>query len=158
MIKDLIVDMDNRFNEVFSSFDPLNKEFAPGSWIINIFSSCFLFYSFNKYSNKNFKTHSHQLNNISIISSLDPSYACVVTDTSIKNNIATFITHIHVHNKPVIKTIYYTVNVTSIEAGLFTIRCGINQATNISGISKIVIIMDLLHAAWRIFDSLLHSF
>ena len=30
-IKGLIVDMDNRFNEVFSLFDPFNKEFYPGS-------------------------------------------------------------------------------------------------------------------------------
>jgi len=39
MIKGLIVDMDNRFNKVFPAFDPHNKEFSPGSQIINIFPS-----------------------------------------------------------------------------------------------------------------------
>ena len=71
-IKDLIVDMDNRFNEVFPSFDLFNKEFTPGSYTINTFPSHFLFHSFNKKSEKNFKTLIHHLNNISIISSLDP--------------------------------------------------------------------------------------
>jgi len=93
-----------------------------------------------------------------IVSSSDPSYALVVTNASIKNNIATSIAHIHIHNKPVIKTLYYTVNITTTEAELFTIRCGINQATSIPGISKIVVITDLLHAAQRIFDSSLHPF
>jgi len=36
--------MDNRFNKVFSSFDPYNSEFSPGSRIIDIFSSCFSFH------------------------------------------------------------------------------------------------------------------
>jgi len=39
IIKDPIVDMDNRFNEVFPLFDSLNKEFSPGSHIIDIFPS-----------------------------------------------------------------------------------------------------------------------
>jgi len=81
-----------------------------------------------------------------IVSSLDPTYALVVTDVSIKNNVATSIAHIHVHDKPVIKTVYHAVNVTTMEAELFAIRCGINQATSIPGISKIVVITDLLHA------------
>jgi len=38
-----IIDMDNRFNEVFSSFDPLNVEFSPSSRLIDVFSSHFLF-------------------------------------------------------------------------------------------------------------------
>jgi len=43
LIKGPIVDMDNHFNEVFSSFNPLNPEFAPGCRIIDNFSSCFAF-------------------------------------------------------------------------------------------------------------------
>ena len=39
MIKGPIVDMDNRFNEIFPAFDLYNKEFSPSSWIINIFPS-----------------------------------------------------------------------------------------------------------------------
>ena len=51
IIKGLIVDMDNQYNEIFSSFDPLNPEFAPEQRIIDSFSSCFSFHSFNKYNN-----------------------------------------------------------------------------------------------------------
>jgi len=39
LIKDLVVDIDNCFNEVFPSFDPLNPEFSPGHRIIDIFSN-----------------------------------------------------------------------------------------------------------------------
>ena len=149
--------MDNRFNEVFSSFDLLNKKFSPSSCLIDIFPSCFSFYPFNKYSSNNLEDCSHQLNNIAIILSLNHSYALVISDTGIKNNVATSITHIHIHNKPIIKMIYHTVNITSIEAKLFAIRCSINQAVNLLEISKIIIITDLIHAAKRIFDSLIHS-
>ena len=31
--------MDNRYNEVFPLFDPINPEFFPGSRIIDIFTS-----------------------------------------------------------------------------------------------------------------------
>ena len=48
MLKGAIVDMYNRFNEVFPSFDPLNSDFSPGSRIINTFSSRFSFHPFNK--------------------------------------------------------------------------------------------------------------
>jgi len=50
------------------------------------------------------------------------------------------------------------VNITITEAVLFAIRCGINQATDIPGISRIFVITDLLHTTRRIFDSSLHLF
>jgi len=139
--------MDNRFNEVFPAFEPLNKEFFPGSRIIDSFSNHFLFHLFKKSSNKTFKTCLHLLNNLMISSSLDSSHILMVTNTSIKNNAATSITYIHICDKAVTKTIHHTVNVLTTETKLFTIRCGINQATSILGISKIVVITDLLHAA-----------
>jgi len=51
IIKGLIVDMDNQYDEIFSSFDPLNSEFAPEQRIIDSFSSYFSFHSFNMYNN-----------------------------------------------------------------------------------------------------------
>ena len=81
-----------------------------------------------------------------IVSSLDPSYALIVMDTSIKNNVTTSITYIHVCNKLIIKTTHYAVNIMTTEAELFAIRCSINQATNISNIAQIIIIIDSLHA------------
>ena len=52
--------------------------------------------------------------------------AVVISDISIKNQVATLIAHIHVSNNLVIKTLYHTVNVTSTKAELFAIRCNIN--------------------------------
>jgi len=43
------------------------------------------------------------------------------------------------------------------EAELFAIRCGINQATQIPGTSRIIIVTDTLHVARRIFDSTYQS-
>ena len=150
--------MDNRFNEVFPSFDTLNKEFSPGSHIINIFPGYFSFHPYNKHSNVNLKSCTCQLNNLAIASSLDHSCTLVVTNADIKNNMVTSITHIHIYNKPVIKTLHHTVNITSIEAELFSIRCGINQATNIPGIFKIIIVTDSIYITRRIFDSSPHPF
>ena len=52
----------------------------------------------------------------------------VVLDTSIKNNITTFIAYIHLYLYLIKKTLYYTINITSTKTELFTIRCSINQA------------------------------
>jgi len=76
----------------------------------------------------------------------------------IKNNVTTSIAYIHVHDRPVIKTIHHATNVTSTEAELFAIRCGINHAINLPGISKIVVVTDSIHAAKKIFDLATHSF
>ena len=125
--------MDNRFNEVFSSFDPLNPEFAPGCKIIDSFSSHFSshfsFHSFNRCNKDNLSSHSCQLDNLALSLLENPSHALIITNTSVKNNVATSIAHVYIHDKPVIKTLYHVVNINSIEAKLFAIRCGINQAT-----------------------------
>jgi len=86
MIKDLIVDMNNRFNEVFSFFDPHNSEFSPSTRIINTFSSCFSFYSFNKWSNDSLLSYSCQLDNLVIVSSKNPLYTLIVTNASCCSN------------------------------------------------------------------------
>ena len=52
--------------------------------------------------------------------------AIVVTDASIKNDIAIFILHMHIANSLLIKTLYHVAFITSTEAELFVIRCGIN--------------------------------
>ena len=126
IIKGSVVDMDNRFNEVFPAFDLLNKKFSSGSRIVNSFSNQFYFHLFKRCSDETFKSQSQQLDNLTIVSSSDSSHALVVTDTSIKNNVATSIAYIHVHDKPVIKMIHHTVNVLTTEAELFAIMCGIN--------------------------------
>ena len=133
----------------------IQLEFAPGCRIIDFFSSHFSFHSFNKCSDE---TCSHQLDEMIIVSSENPSHTLVITDASIKNNVATSIAHVYIHNRPVVKTIHHAVNINSMEAKLFAIRCGINQATNSMRVLKIVIITDSIHAAKKIFDLLLHLF
>jgi len=144
--------MDNWYNEVFPSFDPLNPEFSPGRRIIDMFNSCFSFHLFSKHSDQNLKLHIQQLDNLALESSSIPSNTLIVTDASVKNNVATSIFHIHIHNKPVVKTLHHAMNITNTEAELFAIRCSINQATIHDDILKIIVVTDSIHAARKIFD------
>ena len=89
---------------------------------------------------------------------IDPNSAIIVLDMSIKNNIATSIAHVHTYNSPVIKTIYYTTNVISTKAKLFTIRCGINQGVWLLNIKWIIVITDSIHAVGNFFDSSVYSY
>ena len=77
-------------------------------------------------------------------------------DASVKNNIASSITYIYIHNKLIIKIPHHTINITSTEAEFFTIRCGINQATHLNNISKIIVVMDSIYMAKKIFDPSFH--
>jgi len=38
-------------------------------------------------------------------------YALIITDASVKNNTATSISHIHIHNKPVIEILHHATNI-----------------------------------------------
>jgi len=95
LIKGHLVDMDNRFNEVFPFFDPLNPEFKPGNRIINKFSNHFSFHLFSKSNDHLFKNRIQQLNNLTIESSNTLSNTLIITDASVKNNITSSITYIH---------------------------------------------------------------
>jgi len=99
-----------------------------------------------------------QLDKITIKSSSDSSCALVIIDASVKNNIATSISHTHMHNKPLIKMLHHIVYITSLEAELFAIRCRINQASNLSDILKIIVVTDSIHMTKRIFDPSTHHF
>ena len=78
--------------------------------------------------------------------------AIVISDTSIKDNVTTSVAHIHLYNNLIKKTVYHAINITSIEAELFAIRCGINQATQVPDIFYIIVIMDTIHVVQKIFD------
>ena len=151
--KGYIINSKTKSYGVFLSFNPLHQEFTPGQCISDIFPDCFSFNLVDK-KEKNI-THAQELNNL-VLSNFSPSSAIIVTDASIKNNIATSIAHVHQADSPLIKTIHHAVFVTSSEAELFTIRCGINQACCKDNISKIVIITDSIYSVKRIFDSSAH--
>jgi len=85
-----------------------------------------------------------QLDNLALESSSTLSNALVIMDASVKSKVAISILHIHIHNKPIVKMLHHAINVISTEAELFAIRCGINQATNLNDISKIIVVTNLL--------------
>ena len=51
LIKGSVVNIDNRYNEVFSSFNPLHPELLPGNRVINILSNHFSFHPVSKCKN-----------------------------------------------------------------------------------------------------------
>ena len=155
-IKGHIIDSNNKLYGVFPSFSSLNPEFILGSRIINIFPDQF---SFNLASKgKNASTCSQQLDDMTIQASTSSHTVIVVSDVSIKNNIATSILHIHIRDQPLVKMVHHTAFVTSTEAELFAIRCSINQACNKENISKVIVITDFIHTAKKIFDTKSHPY
>jgi len=93
-----------------------------------------------------------------IESSSIPSLALIIMDTSVKSNIATFISHMHICNKPISKSLHHVVHITSTEAELFAIRCSINQAMNHNDTLKIIVVTDSIHAAKKIFNPSSHPY
>lgn len=158
IIKDPLADIDNRFNKVFSFFFPFNYKLSLGNRLIDTFSNQFSFYSLNRKSKHSVKSHLLKLNNITLYTSSDPYLVVIVTDTSIKNQVAILIAHIYIHNRPVIKTVYHAVNVMTTEAELFVIRYSINQATYFSNIKCIFVIMNSIYAAKKMLDLLSHLY
>jgi len=146
--------MDNRHNELIPSFSAFDEEFFPSHHFYDLFPDHFPFHL----CSSNVKNHIRNLDNIIFKVSFNPSSSIVVSDASIKNHVAISIVYIHSHNKPVIKTIHSVVNVTTTEAELFAIWCGINQAAGTTNINHIIIITDSLHTARKIFNSLLHPY
>ena len=155
-VKGHLIDSYNKLHRIFPSFSPLDSELNPGSRIINIFQDQFAFNLANKA--KTDSECSQQLDNMTISSSISPYTAIIVTDASIKNNIATLVLHIYIRDKPLIKTVHHAAYVTSTEAELFAIKCGLNQACNKEDISKIIVITDSIHVAKKIFDTKLYPY
>jgi len=156
LLKSHVIDIDNRFNEVFPAFDPINLELQSENRISDTFSNQFSFHSFSSSNNPSFKSCIQQLDALAVDSSTFSCNALVITDMSVKNNVALSIAHIHVFNKPVVKTLHHAVNITAQEAEFFTIRCGINHAVLSHDTSRIIVITDSIHVAKKIFDPSLY--
>jgi len=151
-----LIDSNNKLYGIFPAFSPLHPEFKLGSRISDQFSDHF---SFNLASKeKNQQKCMQQLDKMILQSSSLPNLAIIITDASIKNNITTSISHIHILNHPLIKTVYHAAYITSTEAELFAIRCGINQACSKNDISKIIVVTDSIHAVMKIFESSPHPY
>jgi len=155
-VKGHIIDSNNKLYGVFPFFSPLNPEFSPGSRVINIFPDKFSFNLVTK--GKDVSSRSQQLDNMTIQASMSSYTPIVVSDVSIKNNIATSISHIHIRDQPLVKMVHHAAFITSTEVEPFAIRCRINQACNKESISKIIVITDSIHVAKKIFNNKSHPY
>jgi len=158
LTKGHIINSNIKSHGIFPSFSSLDPKFSPGHQIVDIFSNHFTFNLVNKKEKNHNKTRDQELDEVTLRCSSEHYTALVITDASIKDDIATSILHIHSFNRLIIKTVHHASFVTSTEAELFTIRCGINQACAINNVSKIVVVTDSIHAAKRIFDCDAHPY
>jgi len=156
IIKGHLIDSNNKLYGVFPSFSPLYLELLLSSRIVDNFSDQFSFNLANK--GKNDKLCFQQLDEMVLQLFSSPYMAIIVTDASIKNDITTSISHVHLVDHPLTKTVYHAAFVTSTEAELFAIRCSINQACNKESVFKIIIVTNSIHAAKKIFDSKSYSY
>ncbi len=99
-----------------------------------------------------------ELDDLVLYISSSPNTALIVIDASIKNNIATFISHVYIANQPLIKTLHHAVFIMTTEVELFMIRCGINQACSKENISKIIVVTNSIYVAKKIFNTMSHSY
>ena len=148
--------MANRFNKIFPSFIPLHSEFSSGLRIIDNFSDRISFNIHDK--GKDDKHCTYWLDKLTLESSSFPSTTIIVSNASIKNNIAISISYTHTYNRHIIKTIHHVVYVTSTELELFAIRYSINQALNLNNMSKVIVITDFIHMVRKIFKLSIHPY
>ena len=85
VLKEPIVDENNRLNRVFPFFDSLCSEFSPGDRLIDIFASHISFHSMDRKNKENRKAHICKLNTIIFKTFKDSKISVIVSDTSIKN-------------------------------------------------------------------------
>ena len=153
-----LTDSYNKFLGIFPSFSPTSIQFSPGNCIIDNFSDRVSFNLVNRKEKTKFNNCALELDKMVLQTSSSPHSTLVITDASIRNDIATLVSHIYSMNCPLIKTVHHVSFVTSTEAELFAIRCGINQACSKENISKIIVVTDSIHAAKKIFNSNSHPY
>ena len=118
-----------------------------------------MFFHYANHESKESKTtHIHKLDKYIFHTSNDSKSVVIVSDANIKNNVTISIAHVHSLLNSVKKTIHYVVNIMFTEAELFTIRCDINQAIQIPNVIYIIIVIDTIHIAHYIFDSLIYPY
>jgi len=138
------------FIGIFPFFNILSPEFSPGSRIINIFHSYFSFFYTNCKSKESKNNYIYKLDKYIIHTSTDPKTVIIISDVSIS--------HVYSLSNSTKETLYYAVNVTTTEAKLFAIRCGINQTVQIPEVAHIIVIIDAIYIVHYIFDSSNHPY
>ena len=132
---------------MFQSLGYNNRKFHLENRLVNFFSNYFSFHKANHSLEESKSHYCSHFDNIVLNILSDPFIVIIVSDISIKNNVAMSIAYVHLFNNSLIKTLHYTINVMITEVELFAIKCRINQATQISGTSYIIIITNVLHTA-----------
>jgi len=117
-----LIDVNKKHNEFFPSFCFFNEEFKSGIHIVDIFPDQFYYHLHFM----NIKKHMKNLDEVMFKAFSNPFSTIVVSDASIKNQVATSISHIHSFDKPIIKTLHRAINITTAKAELFAIRYGIS--------------------------------
>ena len=97
-------------------------------------------------------TYQKKLDKIFNNSTSNSNTILVISDASIKNNIAASISHIYNSLNIIAKTIHHIINVIFIKVELFLIRCGINLAVQVLNFGQIIVIIDVIPATRYIFD------
>jgi len=156
--KSFIVDSNNYLNGLFPSFNNLHKELLAGFHLVVNYHDCFSFHIMNYREKDINNTHICNYDRIFQDTLLDPKTVIIISNTSIKKNIATSVLHVYSGCNILAKTIHHAINVTSIEVELFAIRCSINQAVQVENVTNIIIIINTIHATRQIFNSSSHSY
>ena len=125
-IKSSVTNTNNCLNRVFPSFDFLNSKFSSELRLIDIFSSHFSFHKANHCNKENKAAYHYKLDDLVLNISSNSHTTIIVSNVSIRNNIATLIACIYSFSSPIKKMLYHAVDITMIEAELFIIRCEIN--------------------------------
>ena len=131
-VKSSIIDTNSCLNRILPLFNSLHKKLTPGFWLVDIFSNHFSFNIAECKINDYKAAHLWKLDNIFKDSLYDTKIVIIISDASIKNNIAMSIAHVHSGENIVAKTIHYAVNVILTEAELFVIKYGINQTIQVN--------------------------
>ena len=85
------MDMNNRLNRIFPLFNFFSSEFSPRDRLIDIFPSCFSFYSTNRKNKESRKVYICKLDKFTLQILADSKTTVIVSDVSIKNQVATLI-------------------------------------------------------------------
>jgi len=127
-IKSSIINTNNCLNKVFPF---LNKELSLGFHLVDTFSDCFYFYSVNQKDADAIISHQNKLDSIYGDSLINLDTVLIISDTSVKNNMATLILYIYRGQEIITKSIHHTINITFSETELFGIKCSINHTTQL---------------------------
>jgi len=98
------------------------------SFIIDNFPNHFSFHTVNCKDTEVINAHVCSLDKILNDFFLNSNTVLIISDVSIKNNVATLLSHIYSGQSILAKTIDHAFNIIFTEAELFLIRYGINQA------------------------------